>query len=71
VPGTNHGTCAWHRIKQKLLIIEFNWFQQLIGVEDEDFCGKSGVRETPEALAEEAPTRPRKAKSSTEINCGI
>jgi hypothetical protein len=48
----------------------YKLFQRLIGAQAEDSCGKSGVGETPEAIAEEAP-RPRKAKACAEIISGI
>ncbi|MGI1811519.1 MULTISPECIES: hypothetical protein [Priestia] len=42
---------------------------------DEDSCGKSGTDETPQAAGTQVTRRlsgrPRKAKSCTEINCGI
>jgi hypothetical protein len=46
-------------------------FQLLIGVQDEDSCGKSSLCETPEAQPRRLTGYPRKAKSCTEINSGI
>jgi hypothetical protein len=43
----------------------------LIGVQDEDSCGKSGVVETPQAKPRRLHTCPRKAKSCAEINSGV
>ncbi|OAT81502.1 hypothetical protein A6P54_12040 [Bacillus sp. MKU004] len=49
----------------------FSLSKLLIGVEDEDSCGKSVLGETPQAKLRRLTNRPRKAKSSTEINSGI
>jgi hypothetical protein len=49
----------------------FSLLQQLIGVQDEDSCGRSGQCETPEAKLRRLTGHPRKAKSSTEINSGV
>jgi hypothetical protein len=57
-----------------ILLIKLNntGFQQLIRVEDEDSSGKARqVRPPGRYVTEEAHLRPWKAKSSTEINCGI
>jgi hypothetical protein len=43
----------------------------LIGVQDVDSCGKSEAVETPQAKPRRLHARPRKAKSCTEINCGV
>ncbi|OAT85660.1 hypothetical protein A6P54_18275 [Bacillus sp. MKU004] len=51
-------------------MMSIDHIQQMIGVEDEDSCGKSGAGETPQAKPRRLHARPRKAKSSTEINCG-
>ncbi|MBX4161096.1 MULTISPECIES: hypothetical protein [Priestia] len=40
----------------------------MIGGQDEDFCGKSGIGETPQELSDRLTGRPRKAKSCMEIN---
>jgi hypothetical protein len=51
--------------------IDFCLVPALIGVEDEDSCGKSEARETPQAKPRRLHARPRKAKSSTEIKSGV
>ncbi|MCR8847569.1 hypothetical protein NQ095_04060 [Rossellomorea sp. SC111] len=45
----------------------------MIGVQDEDSYGKSGIGETPRErkATRRLAERPRKAKSSTEINSGV
>ncbi|MGG3196034.1 hypothetical protein [Priestia aryabhattai] len=45
----------------------------MIGGQGEDSCGKSGTDETPHKAQATGrlSARPRKAKSCTEINCGI
>ncbi|MHA2959447.1 hypothetical protein [Priestia megaterium] len=45
----------------------------MIGGQDEDSCGKSGLGETPQGAkaTRRLTSRPRKAKSCTEINSGV
>ncbi|MCR8848966.1 hypothetical protein NQ095_11150 [Rossellomorea sp. SC111] len=45
----------------------------MIGVQDEDSYGKSGIGETPQEriATRRLAFRPRKAKSCTEINSGV
>ena len=38
--------------------VVFNLFQLLIGVQDEDSCGKSGIGETPQERKHEEAHRP-------------
>jgi hypothetical protein len=51
--------------------IDFCLVPALIGVKDEDSCGKSEAGETPQAKPRRLHARPRKAKSSTEIKNGV
>ncbi|OIU72090.1 hypothetical protein BHE18_05500 [Rossellomorea aquimaris] len=44
--------------------------QRLIGVQNVDSCGRSGLGETPQAKPRRLTSRPRKAKFCTEINSG-
>ncbi|AEN90441.1 hypothetical protein BMWSH_3559 [Priestia megaterium WSH-002] len=45
----------------------------MIGGQDEDSCGESGTGETPQGAyaTRRLSGRQRKAKSCTEINCGV
>ena len=40
------------------MMIRFGSFQQLIGVEDEDSCGKSETGKTPQEQSDEEAYRP-------------
>jgi hypothetical protein len=53
-----------------ILLIISGWFQRLIGVQDEDSCGRSGQCETSQAKPRRLTGHPRNAKSCTEIISG-
>jgi hypothetical protein len=50
---------------------KFRLVPALIGVEDEDSCGRSGQCEPPQVKPRRLTGHPRKAKSSTEIKSGV
>ncbi|WP_148709040.1 hypothetical protein [Falsibacillus albus] len=53
------------------MIVDFSFFQLLIGVQVVDQGGKSGVEETLEALGGKRQTRLWKVKTCAEINSGV